>query len=115
VVGVRDCDCERVGGVGAGDAGTGKKPADHRVNLRFFRSAGADNGLLDDAWRIFADGDSGARGAHQCDSARLAELERRLRVLVDEDFLDRGRIRPVLGEERLELGGEVGEAFGQRC
>jgi hypothetical protein len=38
-----------------------------------------------------------------------------LRVLVDEDFLDRGRIRPVLGEERLELGGEVGEAFGQRC
>jgi len=24
-----------------------------------------------------------------------------LRVLVDEDLLDRGRIRPVLGEERL--------------
>jgi hypothetical protein len=38
-----------------------------------------------------------------------------LRVLVGEYILDRGRIRPVLGEVRLELGGEVGEAFGQRC
>jgi hypothetical protein len=38
-----------------------------------------------------------------------------LRVLVDEDLLDSRRIGPVLGEERLELVGEVGEAFGQRC
>ena len=70
--------------------------------------------FLTSARRIFADGDPGARGAHQRDAARLAELERRLRVLVDEHFLDRGGVGPVLGEQRFELVGEPRQALRQR-
>ena len=55
----------------------------------------------------------GTRGDHQHDAARLGELERRLRVLVDEDFLGRGGVDGVIGEEGFELAREVGEAAGE--
>ena len=54
--------------------------------------------------------DARAGGDHQHDAARLGELERRLRVLVDEDFLGRRAVRAVVDEHRLELRREVGEA-----
>ena len=92
----------------------GEEALDHRVDLRLFGVAGADDGLLDQPRGIFADLDAGARGDHQHDAARLGELERRLRVLVDEDFLGRGGVGAVVGEERVELRREVGEALGQR-
>ena len=36
-----------------------------------------------------------------------------MRVLVDENFLNRGRLWRVVGEQGLELAGEMGEAARQ--
>jgi len=113
VVGVGDRNGEGVGGVGAGDLHTGKEPLDHGVDLRLVRSAGADDGFLDQPSGIFADFDTRAGGNHQHDAARLGELEGRLRILVEKDFLRRGRIGGVVGEERLELRGKVRKAARQ--
>ena len=111
---VGDRDGERVGGVGAGDLHSGEQARDHRVDLRFLGIADADHGFLDQPRGIFADVDAGAGGDHEHDAARLAELERRLRVLVDEHFLDGRGIGPVLGEQRLELVGQVREPARKR-
>ena len=103
---VGDRDGERVGGIGAGDLHAGKQARDHRMDLRFLGAAGADHGLLDQRAAIFADRDPGARRAHQHHPAGLAELERRLGVLVDEHLLDRGGVGAMLGDQRFELFGE---------
>ena len=88
---------ERIRGVGAGDLRSGKKARDHGVDLRLLGAAGADDGFLNERRGIFADRDSRSRRAHQSNAARLTELERRLRVLVDEHFLDRGGVGLMLG------------------
>ena len=85
----------------------GEQALDHRVDLRLFGIAGADDRFLDQPRGIFADLDPRARRDHQHHAARLAELERRLRVLVDEHFLGRGGVGLMLGEQRFELAGEV--------
>ena len=41
-------------------------------------------------------------------------FKRRLRVGVDEHFLDRAGVGLVLGDEGLDLAGELGEALGER-
>ena len=115
---VGDRDRERVGGIGAGDLHAGKQARHHRVDLRLLRAAGADDRLLDQRRRIFADLDPGARGAHQHHAARLPELQRRLRVLVDEHLFDRGRGGLLLGDQRLELVGKrapAAAAAGAPC
>ena len=114
MVGVGDGDGQRVGGVGAGDGGAGQQALDHRVDLRLFGIAVADHRFLDQPRGIFADLEPAARGAQQHDPARLAELEGRLRVLVDEHFLDRGGLGRAVGDQRVELAGEVRQALGQR-
>ena len=114
VVGVGDRDGERVGGIGAGDRGAGQQPLDHRVDLRLFGIAVADHRLLDQPGGIFADLEPGAGGDHQHHPARLAELQGRLRVLVDEHLLDRGGVGRAIGDQCVELAGEVGQAGGQR-
>jgi len=111
---VRDRHRQRVGGVRAGNFNAGEQALDHRVDLRLFGRAGADHRLLDQPRRIFADFDPGAGSDHQCDTARLAELERRLRVLVDEYFLDRSGLRRMIGDDRFKLRREVGKALSQR-
>jgi len=113
MVGVGDGDGERVGRVGALDLHARKQALDHKVDLRFLRRAGADDGFLDEARGIFADGEPGAGGGHQDDTARLGELERRLRVLVEEYFLGGCAVGVVIGEDGVELRGEVGQALGQ--
>src|SRR5688572_6252924 len=114
MVGVGDCDGEGVGGVGAGDGGAGEEAHHHGVDLRFVGAAGADHRLLDQPRGIFADTEAGAGGGGEDDAAGLAELEGRLRVLVDEHLLDRGGLRMVLGNQGFELARKVGEALGQR-
>jgi hypothetical protein len=114
VVGVGDGDGEGVGGVGAGDGNARQKAGDHGVDLHFFGGAGADHRFLDEAGCILTDLHPGTRGAKQDDTSGLAELQGRLRILVDEHFFDRGPVRVAVGDQRLELGGEMREAGGQR-
>jgi hypothetical protein len=114
VVCVGDGDGERIGGVGAGDLHAREQARDHSVDLYFLGAAGANHGFLDQRRGIFADLYSRSCGAHQSDAARLAELERRLRVLVDEDLLDCGCGRGMVGDHSFELVGERGEAARQR-
>ena len=111
---MRDGHGQRIRSIGAGDLDAREKAGDHRVDLGLFRGAGADDGFLDQARGIFAYGDAGARGEHQRDAAGLTELERRLRVLVEEDFLGRGAFRRVVGKEGVEHRREMGEAPGER-
>jgi hypothetical protein len=114
VVGVSDCDGKGVRSVRAGALGPGQKPRDHRVHLRLFGVSVADDRFLDEPSRIFSHLDPGPRGSHYDDPARLAEFQCRLRVGIDKDFLDGSAIRPVLGEERFELGCKIGKASGKR-
>jgi hypothetical protein len=100
---MRDCHRERIGCIGTGNLYAGEQPRDHRVDLCLLRAAGADHGLLDQCRRIFPDIDARARGAHQHDTASLAELQRRLGVLVDEYLFDGGGGWVVIGDQRFEL------------
>ena len=111
---VGDRDSERVGGVGASDFHAGKQSRHHGVDLRFVRTAGADDRFFHQGRRIFPDGDSAPARAEKRDAARLAQFQGRLRVLVDEYFLDSGGVGAVLGENRLELLGETGQTLRQR-
>ena len=110
-----DGDGEGVGGIWAGDLGAGEQALDHEMDLRLFGIAAADHRFLDQAGSIFADEHAGAGGNGENDAAGLAELEGRLRVLVDEHLLDGGGVGPVLGDQRFELAGEVGEPFWEGC
>jgi len=96
---------ESVSGIRAGDLYAGKKAHDHRVDLRLLGIADPDYGLLHQPRRIFADVEAGTSRGHDHHPARLPQLQRRLRVLVDEDFLDRGAVGPVVGDQRVELDG----------
>ena len=109
MVGVRNRHRQRIGGVGSGDLRARQQPRDHGMDLRLFGIAVADDGFLDQPRRILAHVDPGSRGDHDHNPARLAELERRLRVLVDEHFLDGGAFRPLIREKGLKLVGEVGK------
>ncbi len=91
----------------------GEQALDHGVDLRLVGIANADDGFLDEPRGIFADLDPRARGDHQAHAARLGELEGRLGVLVDEDFLGRGAVGGVVGEQGFELGREVRQALGE--
>jgi hypothetical protein len=104
---VGDRHGERVGGVGAGDARAREQARDHRVDLRLLGIAVADHRFLDQPCGIFSDVDSGARRGHDHDAPRLAEFQRRLRVLVDEHLFDCGQRGRVVGNEGFELRCEV--------
>ena len=65
----------------------------HHVDLLLVAMADADHRLLDGVGRVFGDGKPGARGNQQRDATRLAELQRRRSILVDEGLLHRGLVR----------------------
>ena len=111
---VGDRHRQRVCRVRAGDLCSGKQACDHRVNLHLFGAAGADYGLLDQPRRIFADVETRPRCDHDDDPARLAQLQRRLRIGIDEYLLDSGGVGTVLGDQRVEALCEIGKALGKR-
>ena len=113
-MGVGDGDGEGVGGVGAGDLHAGQKALDHGMDLRLLGAAGPDHRLLDQPRRIFAHGDSEAGGGEEDDSARLAELQGRLGIVVDEHLLDRGRAWEMLDEDREEPAVKLKQAGRKR-
>ena len=115
VVGVADRDRERVGGVGGLRPEPGQQALDHRGDLILRGMAGADHRALDRIGRIFVDRQAGERGRQQRDAARLAELEGRHRVLVDEGLLDRRLGRPPGRDHRDQAAIELGQTLRQRA
>lgn len=113
MVGVRNRHRQRIGGIRARDLHSGQQPRDHRVDLRFFRAAGADHRLLDDAGRIFADIQPVPRRGQQYDATCLAELQRGLRVHVDEDLFHRRRLRTMTQEQIVQRVVQRDQAGGQ--
>ena len=89
---------QRVGGVGAGDSTPGSRRWTMAWTCAFSAAPVPTTAFLTSRGGIFADVDPGAGGDHQHDAAGLAELERRLRVLVDEHFLDRGGLGRMVGD-----------------
>ena len=108
-----DCNCQRIGRIRTGDLCSGEQPRDHCVNLRLLGSARTNHGFLDQPRRIFTDFHACSSGAHQDYAASLAELQRRLRVLVDENLLDRGGGGCVVPDQGLQLIADCREAAGQ--
>ncbi len=74
----------------------GQQNLEHRLYLRFFSAACADDGLFDKPRGIFGHRHATARRREQAHAARLAKFERRLRIGVHKDFLNRRTIRLVL-------------------
>ena len=93
MVGVGDGDRQRVGGVGAGCVAARQQDFQHRRDLPFLGMPCPDDRLLDQVRGIFGDRQPSQGGHHERDAARLPELQRPLRVAVDEGFLDGGLVR----------------------
>ena len=132
---VTDGNREGIGGITARNFHARKQVRDHGVNLCFLRIANADNRLLNEPSGIFADDQARFRRAEQNHPARLAKLKRRLRIGVDEHFLNRGGLwlmfkhhisqRPVKRDQpfsqwhfRISADlaiGDVAEPIANRC
>ena len=111
---VRNRYRERVRSIGPRDLHARKEAHDHRVDLRLLGIADPHDGFFHEPGGIFADVETGARRGHDHNPARLAELQGRLRVFVDEHFLNCGAVGPVVGDQRIELRREMRQALGQR-
>ena len=111
---MRDGDRQRVGGVRALRIGLRQQHAEHHPDLVLVGMARADHGLLHLVGRVFGDGNSGHRRRQHRDAARLAELQRRHAVLVDEGLLDRGLARIELAEHPRKPCMDRHEPLGQR-
>ena len=72
--------------------------------------ARADNRLLHEIGRVFGDRQAGARRDQHRDAARLTELERRIRIFVDEGRFDRGLVRRMLLDDAHEPVMDADEA-----
>ena len=134
VMRVADGDGERIGRVVAVEGGAGEEHPDHRPDLLLLGMAGADDGLLDLVRRVFGHRQPRLRRDEERDAPRLAELQRRRGVAVDEGLLDRrlvGRVgadhlgepavdreqplRQLAVERRVDrAGGDEGERIAAR-
>jgi hypothetical protein len=113
---MRMCDgnCKRIRGVAAGNFHAGQKSRDHRMNLRLFGIADADDRFLDQACRIFANVKAGSRDGKQADATRLTQLEGRLRVGIDKNLLNRRFARPMFKHQVSKCVVQRHKAFRQR-
>ena len=76
--------------------------------------ADADHGLLDKIGGIFRDIEPGERRHDQRDAPRLAELQRRLRIAVDEGLLDGGLMRAMGREHLVQPFVQLPQALAER-
>ena len=81
---VADGDRERVGSVRGPRGRSGQQHSHHHRHLPLLRMACADHRLLDEIGGIFGHRQAGQGQCREGDAARLAQLQRRLRVPVDE-------------------------------
>ena len=105
---------ERICRVCPGNLYAGQQPRNHRMYLILAGIADADDRFLDQPCRIFADLDARARGIEQHDTARLPQLQCRLRVGVDEHLFDRRACRSVSKDEVRQRRIEREQAGRQR-
>ena len=110
---MRNRDREGIRCIRAGDLGPGEQARHHGVDLGLVRAPGADDRFLDQGRCIFTDVDAGAGSAHEDDAPGLAQLQRRLGVFVDEDFLDGRAGGRVIGDQGFELVGKRGQPTRQ--
>jgi len=113
MVGVRDRNRQRIGGIGARDLRARQQTGNHGMDLRFFCTARADYRLLDQPRRILADLEPMARSSKQNDAAGLAQLERGLRVHIDEYLLHSRRFRMMRRKQRIKRVVQGSEASWQ--
>ena len=111
---VADRHRQRVGGVGRFGLAGGQQHLDHHLHLRLFGVADADHRLLDQVGGVFGDRQFHQRQRRQRRAARLAELQRRLRVAVDEGFLDRRLGRPLVVDELGDRAMDQRQPLGER-
>ena len=114
MVGVRDRDRQRVGGVGRFRLGLRQQDLQHDRDLVLVGMSGADHGLLDLVGRIFRNRYAEHRRRQHGDAARLAELQRGDAVLVHKGLLHRGLRRPEIAEDGGEPLMDRQQAAGQR-
>ncbi|ABA48884.1 hypothetical protein BURPS1710b_3404 [Burkholderia pseudomallei 1710b] len=110
---VADRHAERVGRIGAGPPGQAQQPGDHLLHLLFRRAAVADHRLLELQRRVLGDGQAARYEPADRGAARLAEEQRRLRIDVDEHFLDRRLIGRMLADQRRDAVVDRAEPRGQ--
>jgi hypothetical protein len=104
MMGMSDGDRQCVRSVRPGNHRAGQQPRYHRMHLILAGIADADDRLLDQPRRIFANLYSRSCRVQKADAARLSQLQCRLWIGVDEDFLDRCRTWPML-EDEVRQGG----------
>jgi hypothetical protein len=109
-----DRNSERIGGIAARYLDPRQQAPDHGMNLRLFCIADANDGLLDKPRRIFANLEAGPSRGKQANAARLPQFQRRLRVGIDEDLLDRRRLWLILNHQIGQRTVKHNEPFGQR-
>lgn len=84
------------------------------MDLRLFSRPGSDHRFFDQPRRIFTDVDPAARHSADCHAARLAQLQRRLRIHIDEHFLNRRTVGPVVDHQRGQHCIKMRETAGKR-
>src|SRR5271154_2076024 len=112
-VGVTDRAGKRIGGIRGGCAGERKQPPHHFLHLLLGGLAVTHDRLLDLQRRVLGDGQVGEHGGGDCCAPSLAEQQRRLRVYVDEHFLDRDLGWAVLDDHTADIAQNNLQPLGQ--
>src|SRR5262249_30202761 len=94
-------------------AGELEQPLHHVLHLLLARVALADDRLLHLERGVFGDRQPGVDRRADRRAARLAERERRGRVDVDEDLLERDLLRAVLLDHLAQVREDRAQALGQ--
>ena len=90
---------KRIGGVAAVGRSARQQAPHHGADLAFVAMTCADYGLLHCVRRVFGNEQSRKRRYDQRDATRLAELQRRRSVAIDEGLFDRGLYRRKLCQD----------------
>ncbi len=114
VLAVADRHRQRVSGVCAFGFGLGQQDPDHHGDLLFLGMTGAYDCFLDQIGGVFGDRQSGESRHNECYSPGLAEFQGRLRIPIDEGFLDRRFDWHVFVDHRRKTIVELTQAIGKR-
>ncbi len=114
VTGMGDRDGQRVGGVRDAELRLRQKEADHRLDLHLLGVAGARHGLLDQVGGVLEHRQAGEGRHEQRHRPRVAQLERRLGVLVDEGLLHGDLVGPHGLDDAADPLEQLPQAQGQR-